>query len=238
MQLALKFEADTRISTIHNVLLQHYGPQRDPERCNPIIQLFRAIISSRTKDADSDEAFCRLCEFLPSWDALADSDTRVIAQHISLVLFAETKARHLVATAGILRSRLGCFDLSFLADWPVDAAMAWLRRLPGVGPKVAAATLNFSTFRKRVFVADTHIIRQAKRLGLVPRNASDERAFRILMRLMPEGSDADDLYELHWLIKMHGQTTCRHAWPACEACVLAQYCDFFHSIHSSHPNSC
>lgn len=229
MQLSLKFDPDIRLSTTYTTLLGRHGPQRDLERYSPIVQLFRAIISSRTKDADSDEAFCRLCEVLSSWHALADADPHVIAETISLVQFADRKARQLVATARILRSLPSGFDLSFLAFWPVDAAMAWLQKLPGVGPKVAAATLNFSDLRKRAFVVDTHIKRLTIRLGLVPKRASDQQIFRILMRLMSEGWDADDLYELHWLMKMHGQRVCRSAQPACEDCILAERCSFFHS---------
>lgn len=224
MQLLLGFEPDTRLRTIHRQLLAVHGPQRDVDRYPPITQLFRAMISSRTKDAKSGQAFLRLCKFLSSWHALAEADPKTIAEIISLVQYADRKAHQIVTTARILRSLPAGCDLSCLANWPVDAAMAWLQKLPGVGPKVATATLNFSNLRKRVFVVDTHIRRLAIRLRLVPGHANDRKIFRMLMRLMPEGWDADDLYELHWLMKMHSQEICRHARPLCNECVLADLC--------------
>jgi endonuclease-3 len=68
------------------------------------------------------------------------------------------------------------------------------------------------------------VLRVSIRLGLLLEKAGYERGFRTLMRLVPDEWDAGDLYELHWLIKMHGQTTCRYKHPACSGCPVAQLC--------------
>ena len=224
MQLSLPLEADPRLSRIRERLIVIHGPQYDQRRHDPTTQFVKAMISACTRDAVSDESFLQLCILLPSWEVLPDADLATVAATIRDVTYATEKAVHLVTAARIIQAQRGRFDLAFLAEWPVDAALSWLQRLPGVGPKVAAVTLNFSTLRKRALVVDRHVLRLSKRLNLLPATADFESGFRRLMRLMPIDWDADDLYELHWLMKMHGQTTCRHRWPACGECPLAQCC--------------
>jgi endonuclease-3 len=102
--------------------------------------------------------------------------------------------------------------------------LKWVRKLPGVGPKVAATILNFSTLRKRVLAVDTHLLRIGKRLGLLPRRADFEIGYKSFMRRVPDTWDADDLYEFHWQMKYHGQTICPHAAPACPRCPLRDLC--------------
>jgi endonuclease III len=182
------------------------------------------MISSCTLDEVSHRAFLQLRAAMPGWDALPDGDPDAIAILIQEATRAPQKAIQLVAATRMIRAQRGRFDLALLADWPMVDALCWLQRLPGVGPKTAAATLNFSTLRKRAFVVDRHVLRVCKRLGLLPITADFERGFRMLMRLMPPDWDADDLYELHWLMKMHGQGTCRHGQPSCHSCPLARLC--------------
>ena len=224
MQLSLPLEADPRLLRIRERLIVIPGPQCDQCRHDPTTQFVKAMFSSCTRDVVSDESFLQLCILLPSWEALPDADLATVAATIRDVTYATEKAVHLVTAARIIRAQRGGFDLAFLAEWPVEAALSWLQRLPGVGPKVAAVTVNFSTLRQRAFVVDRHVLRLSKRLGLLPATVDFESGIRRLMRLMPTDWDADDLYELHWLMKMHGQTTCRHRWPACGECPLAQCC--------------
>jgi endonuclease-3 len=102
--------------------------------------------------------------------------------------------------------------------------LRWLEELPGVGMRNAATVLNFSKLRKRAFSVDTHQLRVGERLGFLPPGADAARGFATFMRLAPDAWDGDDLYELHWLIKLHGQGRCRHARPVCAGCPLAQIC--------------
>ena len=58
-------------------------------------------------------------------------------------------------------------NLDFLGDHPVEQGLRWLEEIYGVGRKIAAATLNFSTLRKRAMVVDTHVLRVLRRFGFV-----------------------------------------------------------------------
>lgn len=94
-----------------------------------------------------------------------------------------------------------------------------------MGPKVSAAVLNFSTFRKRVMVVDCHHFRVAKRLELLLPRTQFPAAQRILMNQhVPDAWSADDLDDHHSLMKLHGQIVCPHGAPLCGACPLRELC--------------
>lgn len=224
MQLSLALDPDPPLAQVRDRLLQVFGPQRDDSRHDPVSQLVKAMISVRTRDAISQAAFIRLMTVFPSWEALAGADPDVIAHIIRDVTRAPDRAAYLVATFRLLQRQLRRTDLDALSEWPLEAALAYLQRLPGVGPKTAAAVVNFSTLRRRAFVVDTHCLRLAVRLGLLPPRASFGRAHRSLMRLVPDAWNADDLYELHWLMKRLGQDTCTHSRPRCSDCPLHDLC--------------
>jgi endonuclease-3 len=224
MQLSLWPDDFAALPRIRDALLAVHGPQRDRLRLQPTAQFVGAMLSSRTYDAVARAAFERLWLALQSWDLLPQLQPQALLAHIGDVTYAEPKARHLVRSSQIIRARRSRFDIAFLADWAVDDAYSWLVTLPGVGPKVAAATLGFSTLNKRIFVVDTHVLRISKRLGLVSREADFARGFSSMMRLVPEDWDGFDLYEMHWLMKRHGQTRCHARHPDCKNCPLASLC--------------
>jgi endonuclease-3 len=224
MQLQLPLDSDPILPRIRERLLAVHGPQHGAERHDPTSQLVKAIIGTRSSDTASDTAFLQLRRHFSSWDMLPDAQPAAILPLLADVTYAPDKAVHLVDCARLIRDRRGRFDLAFLAGWTADQAMAWLQKLPGIGPEVAATTLNFSSLRKRVFAADTHVLRTSWRLGLVPSPRGSARDLRLLNEHLPNGYDADDLYELRWLLKTHGQRRCHHRLPDCEACPLAEFC--------------
>ena len=224
MQLTLPLGIPSKLLQIRDCLLATYGPQRDVLRHDPTEQFVKAIISSCTRDTVSSAAFERLRAYLPSWDRLPNVDPSTVGAIIRDVTYASEKAADLVGAARTIQDKCGRFDLSLLADRSVEDSMPWLRDLHGVGLKVAAATINFSTLRKRVLAVDRHVLRVSQRLGLLSEKTGFERGFHMLMRLVPDDWDADDLYELHWLIKLHGQTRCSYSQPVCSGCSLALLC--------------
>jgi endonuclease-3 len=102
--------------------------------------------------------------------------------------------------------------------------MQWLVGLYGVGAKIAATVLNFSTLRKAVLVVDTHLLRVGQRLGLLRPRADYAEGHDGYARLLPADWDADTLYELHWLIKWLGQEICHPTAPGCGHCPLRELC--------------
>lgn len=224
MQLTLVFEHPAFLERVRRRLLAQYGPQRDAWRLDPVSQLVLAMLSARTRDAVSLAAFERLRCCYVDWNALSLAAPRDIEAMIAPVTFADRKAAQLSRALRLLRARCGNLALDFLAGWDEEAATQWLKGLPGVGAKVAAAVLNFSTLRKRSFTVDTLLLRLGTRLGLLPADCDYESGHALYARFIPDVWDADDLYEFHWLLKYHGQQTCTFATPRCDRCVLRDLC--------------
>jgi endonuclease III len=209
MQLSFPFGESVRLAMMRKRLLSTQGAVRDLQRHEPEPQLVKAIISSRTLDKVSGPVFRELRRRFQPLDFIATAEPEDILGVIGPVTYADRKAEQLIRSVQMVVASQGRFSLAFLADWSVEDSLRWVQRLPGAGPKVAAATLNFSTLRKRALAVDTHVLRLSKKLGLVPAKADFKKAFRLLTRLIPDEWDSDDLYELHWLMKRHGQEICR-----------------------------
>lgn len=224
MQLSLALNDRLVLWQIRARLLARLGPQRDAWRLDPVSQLVNAMISTNTLDAVSSAAFERLRQRYASWDDLRLAAPDELEAIIVPVRHANQKARHLPQALRMIVARNGSLDLDFLGDWDEEMAIQWLRGLPGVGAKVAATVLNFSTLRKRALPVDTHLLRVGKRLGLLPPHTDYDDGYDLFMRLVPDTWDADALYEFHWLLKYLGQSLCPHETPICAQCPLSDLC--------------
>ncbi|MFN2472732.1 MAG: endonuclease III [Sphingomicrobium sp.] len=183
----------------------------------------RSLIGCRTYDVVADPALERLKQCWPHPSLLAGAQPSDVERVIGDVTYAKDKASNLVATLQWIGREQPDYDLSFLRFWPLHQALAWLERLPGVGPKVAAATLNASTLRMRVFIVDSHVHRVLIRFGFIGRNASAEDGRNAVTAAAPS-FDADSLLELFAQMKKLGQTFCRPLRPNCPACPLHVRC--------------
>jgi endonuclease-3 len=213
---------------IIDLLSREYGRPRWRPHGDPMAELVLTVLSQNTSDSNSGRAFARLLDTFPDWQAVMDADVRRLEEAIQPGGLAPTKAPRLQALLAEVWRRRGSFDLSFLADLPLEEARAWLRSLPGVGPKTAACVLLFSLGRPALPV-DTHVHRVARRLGLVPTRASAEKAHELLeARLEPE-----EVYLFHIALVKHGRRTCLAHRPRCPSCVLRHGCP---SAAGFHPN--
>ena len=193
-------------------------------RLSPMDQLVKSIISSRTHDEDSQATYDRLKFRYPDWNDLADAPMGEVRDLLCPVTYADEKADWLSSTLRLIRRQTGVLNLDFLSEQPVEQAHVWLQTFDGVGPKVAAAVLNFSRLQMRIMVVDAHVHRVAKRYGLCPEKSTPEDASHILMSLAPNAWTSEDFYELHWLMKRLGQLRCTHGWARCGACPVAASC--------------
>lgn len=189
----------------------------------PTGQLVKSMLSSRTKDAVSLAAYERLIAAYPDWSALAEAAAADVESLIAEVTFPEKKTPEILDALRRIRAERHGFDLSFLGRLPVEAALAWLERLKGVGRKISASTLNFSTLCRPAFVVDTHVLRVLRRLGLVALGADIFRVYEAVMEATP-GWSALDYREFHILLKRHGQNFCQHDRMACPPCPLRDLC--------------
>ena len=143
---------------------------------------------------------------------------------IAIVTWPDEKAAWVRAALLQICERRRVLDLEFLGDGTVSEAMAWLQTLPGVGPKVAAAVLNFSPLDRPILVIDGHVHRVLQRLGLAWEAESVAASLPRVMAQVPVGWTGEDLMELHVHLKRIGKTTCRPHGTYCAACPLGSRC--------------
>jgi endonuclease-3 len=191
---------------------------------DPVSELVSSLLSHRTRNAESGRAFKALRARFPDWDAVTEADVPEIEAAIAGVTWPELKAPRIRDVLRALRDRCGSLDLAFLADMEVEAARAWLQAIPGIGPKTSAAVLSFSTLRMPALPVDSHHHRVAQRLGLIGKKVDVGPSHAILRAQLPAEWSAQDLYDNHEILMLHGQQVCHHQRPACGRCVLVDLC--------------
>ncbi len=207
------------IDEIISLLAQQYGPRPWRARRDPISELIFTILSQNTSDANSKRAFDRLLSRFGSWEAVASAPVEEIAESIWAGGLARMKAPRIKHILKAIREKRGSLELGFLRDMPLSEAKAWLRELPGVGPKTAACVLLFPLGVPALPV-DTHVYRVAKRLGLIAPKVSVEEAHELLEAMLL----AAQVYEFHVYLVEHGRRTCIARRPHCPQCVLREGC--------------
>lgn len=217
---------------IHARLCRLYGcPIAYFHDLDPLSELVSSLLSHRTRNADSGAAFKALRARYPDWADVATAPTAEIEATIARATWPEQKAPRIQAVLRAIQAERGTLSLDFLADGPVDAARAWLERLPGVGPKTSAAVLSFSVLRRAALPVDSHHHRVAARTGLIPRAMAVGPSHAVLAAQLPPDWDAQQVYDNHEVLMLHGQRCCFYRSPACERCVLLDLCPAGQAMH-------
>lgn len=211
---------------VHERLCAAYGcPIAFFHELDPVSELVSSLLSHRTKNRDSGRAFRQLRERFPTWEAVRDADTAAVEAAIAPATWPEQKAPRIQAVLRAIGERTGgALSLEFLADLPVREARDWLEAIPGVGPKTSAAVLLFSRLRRPALPVDSHHHRVAVRLGLLPPTVAVGPAHRLLEAQLPPDWDAQQVYDNHEALMLHGQRTCHWRDPECHRCPVLDLC--------------
>ena len=221
--LTIMDDLQTKAWAIFNTLIEHYGTPVFMPGDDPLDELIATILSANTNDVNSGRAFDQLrAAFGPDWDAVRTAPLDAIKAAIRPAGMYNQKAPAIVATLEEIRRTRGAYDLGFLADLPVDDALAYLIALPGVGFKTASIVLLFC-FNGAAFPVDTHIQRISQRTGISGRKANPDKIRLIWQSLLPP----ETYYPLHIDLIQHGRRTCQALRPRCDVCPLQEWCDYF-----------
>jgi endonuclease-3 len=200
-------------------LREAYGPVERRQARSPMDQLVSTVISQHTSDSNTARAFASLKKRFPEWESVLNADEQDVADAIRSGGLANVKAQRIREMLTAIRDRKGELSIDFLADLPLSEAKAWLRELPGVGPKTAAVVLVFALGMPALPV-DTHVYRVSTRLGLIPPKTSFDRAHDILERQV----EPEDVFEFHMQLIRHGRQTGKARRPRCKECPLQEEC--------------
>ena len=218
-----------KLLLVHDRLCAAYGcPIAYFHELDPLSELVSSLLSHRTKNADSGRAFKNLKVRFPDWETVRDAPTADVQAALAPCTWPEQKAPRLQEILRRIGEERGELSLDFLADLPVPEARAWLERLPGVGPKTSAAVLSFSRLHKRALPVDSHHHRVAVRLGLIPASVAVGPSHAILEAMLPPEWDAQQVYDDHEVLMLHGQRCCYFLNPDCARCPVLDLCPFGH----------
>ena len=158
---------------------------------------------------------------------MRDAPTAEVEAAIAAAQWPEQKAPRIQAALHAITERNhGVLTLDFLADLSVTAARAWLESINGIGPKTSAATLLFSTLRMPALPVDSHHHRVAQRLGLIPPTMGPGLAHAVLEAQLPPDWSAQQVYDNHEVLMLHGQRCCFFRNPACSCCPVLDLCPY------------
>jgi endonuclease III len=184
-------------------------PKGELEHVNAYTLLVAVVLSAQATDVGVNKATRRLF-------ALADTPRKMLD-------LGEEKVRDLIKTIGLYRNKAkNVIALSqklideYGAEVPQNREV--LEQLPGVGRKTANVVLNMA-FGQPTIAVDTHLFRVSNRIPLAP----GKTPLAVELGLETIVPDRFRLHAHHWLI-LHGRYICKARAPACDRCVIAQWC--------------
>jgi endonuclease-3 len=221
-------ERQQKAIAIHTRLCEVYGcPIPYFHDLDPMSELVSSLLSHRTKNRDSGKAFKQLRAKFPTWRAVRDAPTIEVEAAIAPCTWPEQKAPRIQQVLQLVSDRTGGeWSLEFLKEMSVDEARTWLEALPGVGPKTSAAVLSFSQLRMRALPVDSHHHRVAQRVGLISAKVAVGPSHVELAALLPDDWTAQQVYDHHEVLMLHGQHCCHYRQPACDRCPIQTLCDY------------
>lgn len=221
--------AEEKILITHEMLNQEYKRlELDPRRSH-MHELISTMLSHRTNHADEQKAYYTMLERFGDWEGVLNAPEDELADAVSTTRYPLQKAPQIQQTLRMIKEDRGEINIDFLADLPIEEAMAWLTRLPGVGPKTATLLLLFN-FKKPVLPVDTHVFRVSQRVGLIGAKVTANKAHDILLEMLPK--DATELFNFHKHLFWHGQKVCTWSYPRCEKCVLNGICNYYNQVRA------
>ena len=180
---------------------------------DPLQLLIATRLSAQCTDARVNLVTPALFDRYPTLDAFADASPEEVGEYIRSCGLYKTKARDIVAMAGMLRD---------VYHGEIPRTVEELIKLPGVGRKTANLVCGDIFHVPGVVVADTHCIRISNRLGLCDSKDPYKVEMQLKKLLPPEESNSF----CHRLV-LFGRDVCPARSPHCEACPLQGVCPTF-----------
>ena len=206
---------DTIIDTVFEILQQEVDTLREPivsrvARAEDAFQvLISTMLSLRTKDATTEEAFRRLFSIASSPEEIIRTPLPEIEKAIFPVGFYRTKAKNIRDVSRILVDEYG-------GRVPED--MEKLLALPGVGRKTANLVIILA-FGGLGICVDTHVHRITNRWGYVKTKSPDETEMK-LREVLP----VKYWTRINDYLVPYGQFICLPISPLCSRCRISEYC--------------
>jgi len=176
---------------------------------NPFELLTATILSAQTTDVRVNMVTPALFARYPDAESLAAADPVEVEEIIRSTGFYKNKTKSIIGMANALTDRFG---------GEVPTSMADFVTVPGVGRKTANVVRSVAQGLPGLPV-DTHVLRLSHRLGLT--DETDPVKVELALNPMVPAAGRG-LFSLR--VILHGRRVCFARKPACDACVLADFC--------------
>jgi endonuclease III len=179
---------------------------------NTLFELLIAVVlSAQATDKGVNKATAKLFPVANTPEAILALGIDGLKEFIKTIGLFNSKAKHIISL---------CQQLLTRHAGQVPNTRKELEALAGVGRKTANVILN-TAFGQPTIAVDTHIFRVANRTGLA-KGKNVLEVERGLMKCVPKQHQQD----AHHLLILHGRYTCTARKPHCQACVIADLCEF------------
>ncbi|MEM7717916.1 MAG: endonuclease III [Pseudomonadota bacterium] len=186
-------------------------PEGELHHTNAYTLVVAVALSAQATDAGVNKATAKLFEKVDTPQKMLDLGEEKLIEHIKTIGLFRNKAKNVMKMARILVDDYG---------GEVPSSRAALQSLPGVGRKTANVVLNM-WWKHPAQAVDTHIFRVGNRTGIAPGKDVDA-----VERSIEDHVPAEfQLHAHHWLI-LHGRYVCVARKPKCQACLIADLCQF------------
>jgi len=179
------------------------------DHADPFQLLAATILSAQCTDRKVNEVTPVLFQRWPDPAALAAAEPGELQAVIHPTGFFQAKARSLNGMAAALVER---------HHGEVPAAIEDLTALPGVGRKTANVVRSVALDLPGLPV-DTHVLRLTQRLGIT--TATDPVKVEHALNAMVPAAERG---RFSLRVILHGRRVCGAKAPACESCVLEDFC--------------
>lgn len=181
------------------------------EADDPFQLLVATRLSAQCTDARVNLVTPALFSEFPTISDFSKADVKRIEELIHSCGFFRQKAKDIVGMAQAILESFG---------GTVPDTIEELVTLPGVGRKTANLIVG-DVYKKPAVVADTHLIRISRRLGLVE-GKDPLKVEMTLCELLPPEESNDFCHRA----VLHGRALCDARRPQCERCSLNTFCKF------------
>lgn len=209
------------IEDIDSTLAFRYGTPDHNNKVDPLDEMMFILLSRRTKSAGYESVYDELKEKYPNWAELAREKPEKLQEIIGRAGLGKIRADEILDNLKAIHDRFGEYSLNRLKKWGNPNVLEYLTSLRGIAEKSAYCIMMYSLSR-RVFPADTHVIRICNRLGLTEYDGRNhKKAQTELADMFPEKIR----YSLHVNMVSHGKKVCTPN-PKCLDCIIRGFCHY------------
>ncbi|CRG93729.1 endonuclease III homologue, putative [Plasmodium gallinaceum] len=175
--------------------------------------LISCLLSSRTKDEVTAMVMDKLKKHGLTVENILNTSEEYLKKLIYGIGFYNVKAKQIIQICHILKNK-------YNSDIPNNYEE--LKKLPGVGEKIAQLILQAALDKHEGIAVDIHVHRIANRLNWV--NTKNELNTQKNLKNYVQ----KDLWsEINTLLVGFGQVICKGKKPICEKCTLTNYCQYY-----------